>query len=197
MPDEPEAEAKHAGGRPTICTVALAEEIGERVVKGASILAACHAAGIAPQRLSDWAKKATEGKEPYTEFTDTLKRCLAEAVALAEMKIWCGGDGWQASARWLESMQRERWCRMERREVKDDRTPPALEINVELGVLLAAQGMELSAGPPAPGLRPLRDDWRPDTTEIPEGMLGRLVTDARGNRSLAPSPGRQGDPGEN
>ena len=86
---------------------------------------------------------------------------------------------------------------MERREVKEGGAVPALAINVSLGLLLAKQAMELSAGPPAPGLRPLRDDWRPDTTEIPEGMLGRLVTDARGNRSLAPSPGRQGDPGEN
>jgi len=187
MADEPKAEAKHAGGRPTICDVALAEEIGERVVKGASIRAACHAAGIGPQRLSDWAKKAAEGKEPYTEFTDTLKRCLAEAVVLAEMKIWCGGDGWQASARWLESMQRERWYRMERREVKEGGAVPALAINVSLGLLLAKQAMELSAGPPAPGLRPLRGDFQQDTTEIPEGMLGRL----------APSPGRQGDPGEN
>jgi len=188
MADEPKAEAKHAGGRPTICDVALAEEIGERVVKGASIRAACHAAGIGPQRLSDWAKKAAEGKEPYTEFTDTLKRCLAEAVVLAEMKIWCGGDGWQASARWLESMQRERWYRMERRAVEERGEAPTVKVDVSLGVLLAKEVEKLSRIPPAPGLRPLDGDFSLDAPgSAPMGLLGGMPTgrasriDAGGN----------------
>jgi len=109
---------KNVGGRPTRCSVALAEKVGGRVVKGENVTAACRAEGITPQRLSDWRKRTDE---PYRGFTDTLDRLFAEAVGKAERNVYSGGKGWQASVRWLESMRRDRWQRSERREVKDDR----------------------------------------------------------------------------
>jgi len=118
MADQEEAAEKDVGGRPTRCSVALAEKVGGRVVKGESVTAACRAEGITPQRLSEWRKRSDE---PYGGFTDTLDRLFAEAVGKAERNVYSGGKGWQASVRWLESMRRDRWQRSERREVSDDR----------------------------------------------------------------------------
>jgi len=115
MADKAESEEKDVGGRPTRCSLELANKLGSLVVGGASIIAACGSTGISPTCLSKW-KKRTD--EPYVGFISTLKVYFSAAVADAEAKVYGGAKGWQASARWLESMQRDRWCRTERREVE-------------------------------------------------------------------------------
>ena len=132
------AEEKNKGGRPTRCTLELAEEIGSRVANGASIQAACGAVD-----------------EPYKGFTRILKRHLADAVAKAEVKVYGGKAGWQASARWLESIQRDRWCRMERQEINVkgtvDLTMAMRDMSdEELGRLAHATGDEVPQGKQEP-----------------------------------------------
>ena len=125
MADETEPKEKNVGGRPTRCSLELAEKIGALVVDGASIVAACQVVGIGTDLLSDWKKRPDE---PYKGFTSTLRAYFAAAVADAEIKVYKGAKGWQASARWLESMQRDRWCRTERREV-DLKTSTSIHIS--------------------------------------------------------------------
>ena len=146
------AENKNKGGRPTRCTLELAEEIGSRVANGASIQAACGAVGIGSDLLSDWRKR---DDEPYKGFTRILKRHLADAVAKAEVKVYGGKAGWQASARWLESIQRDRWCRMERQEINVkgtvDLTMAMRDMSdEELGRLAHATGDEVPQGKQEP-----------------------------------------------
>ena len=110
---------KRAGKRKTGLDVGpeLAEAIGEKVIAGWSLAAAAEAMGVNRTAIYNWLDKGTDGREPYAAFADTLKRALAEARGKAEENIYRRVDQWQASARWLESMDPKTWRRTERREV--------------------------------------------------------------------------------
>ena len=95
----------------------LAAAIGEKVIAGWSLAAAAEALGVNRTAIYDWLDKGTDGREPYATFANNLKRALAEARGRAEENIYRRVDQWQASARWLESMDPKTWRRTERREV--------------------------------------------------------------------------------
>ena len=46
-----------------------------------------------------------------------LKRARYEAIGNAEQRAYSGESGWQAAARWLESIYPEQWQRSRRREI--------------------------------------------------------------------------------
>ena len=46
-----------------------------------------------------------------------LKRARYEAIANAEQRVYSGESGWQAAAKWLESIYPEQWRRTQRREI--------------------------------------------------------------------------------
>lgn len=110
---------KRAGKRKTGLDVGpeLAAAIGEKVIAGWSLAAAAEALGVNRTAIYDWLNKGTDGREPYATFAVNLKRALAEARGKAEENIYRRVDQWQASARWLESMDPKTWRRTERREV--------------------------------------------------------------------------------
>ena len=110
---------KRAGKRKTGLDVGpeLATAIGEKVIAGWSLAAAAEALGVNRTAIYDWLDKGKDGREPYATFADNLKKALAEARGKAEENIYRRVEQWQASARWLESMDPQTWRRTERREV--------------------------------------------------------------------------------
>ena len=46
-----------------------------------------------------------------------LKRARHEAIGNAEQRVYEGKTGWQAAARWLESIYPKQWRRTQRREI--------------------------------------------------------------------------------
>jgi hypothetical protein len=70
--------SKH-GGRRTLLTVELADEICGYVADGLSDRDASLLAGIDPQTFINWRRRGLEGEEPYTEF--------AKRLVVAEVKF--------------------------------------------------------------------------------------------------------------
>jgi len=108
-------------GPKTLCTPAMVRQLAGNIERGMSLEAACGAEGISDGTLRHWRAKAEEGVEPYASILAPLKRSMAGAVGQAETRVFAGRMGWQASARWLESMKPDIWRRTERREVNETR----------------------------------------------------------------------------
>lgn len=109
-----------AGKKPgpaTLCEPKSVAAVAKHIEEGASLSAACGAEGVNHSTLDGWRKKAANGIEPYATIIKPLKRAIAIAVATAEKRVYRGGQFWQSSARWLESMRPGRWRRTEKREV--------------------------------------------------------------------------------
>lgn len=109
---------RNKGGRPTKCTLELAEAIGAMVVRGASIKHAAEAQGVPRSLVYDWMEKGkAPDNEPYTGFSDTLRQLLAQAQAEAEIRVYEGRKGWRGAVRWLEAKDPDTWRRTERRDL--------------------------------------------------------------------------------
>jgi len=109
---------RNKGGRPTRCTPELAEALGAMVVRGASIKHAAEAQGVPRSLVYDWMEKGkAPDNEPYTGFSDTLRRLLAQAQAEAEIRVYEGRKGWRGAVRWLEAKDPDTWRRTERRDM--------------------------------------------------------------------------------
>ncbi|MEA3367713.1 MAG: hypothetical protein U9R68_06325, partial [Planctomycetota bacterium] len=109
---------KRKGGRPTKCTPKLIDTLVQELTAGASLSAACRAAGITPETRRQWEKRAEAGQEPYAGFLGPLKKAEGQAVAEAEKRVKAGKPGWQGSARWLESMKPDVWRRTDKHELQ-------------------------------------------------------------------------------
>ena len=112
---------KRAGKRKTGLDVGpkLAEALGKKVMRGWSIASAAESLGVHRTTIYQWLDKGEgpQATKPYKGFADTLKKALGGARGLAEENIFGRVDNWQASARWLESIDPKTWRRTERREV--------------------------------------------------------------------------------
>lgn len=102
----------------TKCTPEIVAEIARRVVAGASLKSAAGSVEIDYSTLKRWRVWQREGKEPFATVCAPLKRALAEARGKAEENIYGRVANWQASARWLESMDAKQWRRTERQIVE-------------------------------------------------------------------------------
>ena len=135
------------------CKPELVLAIAAEIEQGASIEAACGAVGIAKSTLGTWRRKADEGVEPYVAILTPLKRALHVAVLTAARQVYAGRTGWQASARWLESMKPDPWRRTEGRELAGAEGKP-IEVDIHLGEKLMREAIEAGKLPGVPGLTP-------------------------------------------
>jgi len=76
----------------------------DAVKTGVPYTHACELAGIAYQTFRNWQELGEEGKSPYMEFLEALKRARGEAVEARIKRIEAAGKqgSWQADAWWLE-----------------------------------------------------------------------------------------------
>jgi len=137
-------------GPKTLCTPKMVRALSAEIKRGASIKAACGAAGIDSKSLRDWRANAEKGIEPYASIFPPLKKALSAAVGQAEMRVYAGKMGWQASARWLESISPNPWRRTDRREVHDGVQPIPVDMN--LGAELLRKMIGFAGKPGVPGL---------------------------------------------
>lgn len=110
------AEGKHAGGRPTRCTPEFTAKFVQYMRGGNYLCTVCDALGIAEQIIYEWFKKGAAGKEPYRQFTESVKRAAAEAEIETVARIRLHGQSeqegsWQALMTFLERRYPERWGR--------------------------------------------------------------------------------------
>lgn len=99
-------------GRKLKCTPELINQIAALVSSGNYIETACQISGISRSTFYDWKKKGEEGKRPFLEFLDTIKK--AEAIAEAkriQLISQASEENWQAAAWYLERRFPERWGR--------------------------------------------------------------------------------------
>jgi len=142
--------AKTAEGR-LKCSAELVAEISREIVAGASMRSAAGSVGIDYSTLKRWQAWEREGREPFAALCAPLKKARAEAIGKAEQRLYAGKVGWQASARWLESMDPKQWRRSERQELTH-RQPVIPAVDVNLGADLLRKMIEASDKPGVPGL---------------------------------------------
>ncbi len=94
------------------CTPKLMAEISRHLLAGASMKSTAGSVGIDYSTLKRWLAWEREGKEPFATLCAPLKKARYRAIASAEQRIYEGKTGWQAAARWLESIDPEQWRRL-------------------------------------------------------------------------------------
>jgi len=132
------------------CSAKLVAEIGRKIVAGASMKSAAGSVGIDYSTLKRWQAWEREGKEPFAALCAPLKKARAEAIMKAEQRVYAGKMGWQAAARWLESISPNPWRRTERREVHGGVQPIPVDMN--LGAELLRKMIGFAGKPGVPGL---------------------------------------------
>ena len=100
-------------GRPTMCTVEVADALIANVLEGVPITRAVGAAGIAVSTYYAWVERARAGEDPYVEFAERV--ALARDEVRARMaKVVCSAafNGDVKAAQWyLDRGEREHFGR--------------------------------------------------------------------------------------
>jgi len=110
-------------GRKTKLTPELQEEVVKRIRAGNYIQVSCEAVGIGVSTYFEWLKKGEEGKKPYTEFTEAIKKAESEAqVNYVATVASHATDQWQAAAWCLERRFPDKWGRRDRLDIKGEIT---------------------------------------------------------------------------
>jgi hypothetical protein len=110
-------------GRKTKLTPELQEEVVKRIRAGNYIQVACEAVGISHTTYFNWIKKGEEGKRPYVEFLEAVKKAESEAqVNYVATVASHARDQWQAAAWWLERRFPDKWGRKDRLDIKGEIT---------------------------------------------------------------------------
>ena len=106
--------------RPTKLTPQVRERIAESIRAGAYAEQAARAAGITPSTYYDWIKRGEAGERPFSEFSDAVRACEAEAevAAITVLRDAAQTGEWRAAAHYLERRHPERWGRRERHHVE-------------------------------------------------------------------------------
>ena len=101
----------NTGGRPSKFNAERVDTLVKWLKLGYYIDEACHMAGIHRDTYYAWLKKADEGIQEYSDFSDTIKKARAEAEGAHIMNIRKAADNgvWQASAWFLERAYPTRW----------------------------------------------------------------------------------------
>jgi hypothetical protein len=104
---------KNKGGRPSKLTPELTEDICKLLRSGAMIDAACLSSGITKETFFQWMKLGiSETDSPHKQFSDSVKRALADAEnSMVDGIRNAGQTQWQALAWLLERRFRNKWGR--------------------------------------------------------------------------------------
>jgi transposase len=138
---------KQGKGRPIKLTPEIQDRIVQAVKAGNYIETASAYAGIAKSTLYEWLKKGTEEeKGPFYEFSNAIKKALAEAemrdVAIID-EVAKNGN-WTASAWRLERKFPERWGRKDslKAEVNSNHTETT-EVKIDHSLTADPESKEL------------------------------------------------------
>jgi transposase len=107
--------------RKTKLTKEMIDKIATFIANGNYVETACKALGIGQSTYYEWMKKGREGKKPYAELAETVKK--AEAIAEAkriQTILMASEETWQAAAWYLERRYPERWGQKKRGDDSDD-----------------------------------------------------------------------------
>jgi hypothetical protein len=100
------------GGRPTLMTDELVDQLLSMLRAGSYVGTAARAAGIGRQTLADWLKRGEHAPEgdPYRELRDQIDQARAEGEARNVARVQAAAvESWQAAAWLLERQYPERW----------------------------------------------------------------------------------------
>jgi hypothetical protein len=135
--------SKAGRGRPTKLTPTVERAVCKAVRAGNYIETAAALAGINKDTLYDWLKRGAReatridaghepdaGEAPYVQFSDAVKKALAESESADLRRIErAGADQWQAAAWRLERRFPDRWGRQRVEVTGKDGGP--LEVTLE------------------------------------------------------------------
>ena len=108
-------------GRKTILTPELQDDVVKRIRAGNYIKVACQSVGIGVSTYFEWLKKGEEGRQPYAEFTEAIKKAESEAhVNYVAIVASHAPTQWQAAAWWLERRFPQLWGRRDRLDIKGE-----------------------------------------------------------------------------
>lgn len=100
-------------GRPTMCTVEVADALIANVLEGVPITRAVGAAGIAVSTYYAWVERARAGEDPYVEFAERVALARDEVRArMVKVVTSAAFNGDVKAAQWyLERCDREHFGR--------------------------------------------------------------------------------------
>lgn len=116
----------NTGGRPSKFTPERVDTLVKWLKLGYYIDEACSMAGIHRDTYYAWLKKADEGIQEFSDFSDTIKKARAEAEGAHIMNIRKAADNgvWQASAWFLERAYPTRWGKKNPDLINEDSDEP-------------------------------------------------------------------------
>ncbi len=114
-------------GRRTKLTPEVQAIIIETLQGGGYAVTACARANISQSKYYEWLKKGEEGRSPYREFREAVKKAEAEAEFKAVLLVLSvafdpENPNWQAAMTYLERRYPERWGRRDRTKVDMEMT---------------------------------------------------------------------------
>jgi hypothetical protein len=105
--------------QPTKLTPEAQQTLVRAIGLGATLTAACQAAGISLQTLYNWEDKAAERKQPYLALFEALQKAEGERQMrwLARIEKAASEGAWQASAWKLERIYSDQYALKSKVEV--------------------------------------------------------------------------------
>lgn len=119
-------------GRKCKLTPEVQAAIVQALGVGATHEHACQFAGIGHDTFYAWLKKGSEGKTPFSEFSEAVKKAEAQAGVgwLAQIETAARQGQWQAAAWKLERRYPKVWGRQLMREDGDAAQLPDIHVHV-------------------------------------------------------------------
>lgn len=137
---------KRRGGRPTLLTEELADELVRLLSAGNYDETAAKAAGVAPRTFREWLQRGLslrDADEPYRQLRRRVDeaRAKGEATHVARIAKAAQDGDWKASAWYLERAHPERWGKpgarpipRERDELEEPHAPDLEPVETPLGL---------------------------------------------------------------
>lgn len=107
--------------RPTKLTAILQKDIVDLLLAGNFVETVCDYVGISRETFYDWLKRGERGHKKdidggYVEFSDTIKKAIAQVEILTIADLRVGPQNWQAKAWWLERRHPDKWGNRQKHE---------------------------------------------------------------------------------
>lgn len=101
-------------GRPSKLTPELQKDICNYLLAGNFVETVCDLVGISKETFYAWVKRGERGWKSdrdggYVEFSDAIKRAVAQVEVLTVNDLRKGPQNWQAKAWWLERRHPDKW----------------------------------------------------------------------------------------
>lgn len=101
-------------GRPTRLTEELKKEIVKLLGEGNFVETVCDYVGLSKETFYEWQRRGERGWQAdheggYVEFTDAVKKAMAEVEKDTITDLRAGPLNWQAKAWWLERRHPDKW----------------------------------------------------------------------------------------